>query len=84
MLGTSAAAEFFVTVAITVTFAGAFGLESFGMAALALVIGGVPAAPMAAVLVKVIPRKPLMIAVGVLIVILGIVGLYRFASALLA
>lgn len=84
MLGTSAAAEFFVTVAITITFAGSFGLESFGMAALALIIGGVPAAPMAAVLVKVIPRKPLMIAVGVLIVVLGIVGMYRFANALIA
>ncbi|MCC4242228.1 sulfite exporter TauE/SafE family protein [Thalassospira povalilytica] len=84
MLGTSAAAEFFVTVAITVTFAGSFGLESFGMAALALVLGGVPAAPLAAVLVKVIPRKPLMIAVGVLIVTLGILGLYRFAGSLMA
>jgi len=84
MLGTSAAAEFFVTVTITVTFAGSFGLESFGMAALALVIGGVPAAPLAAVLVKIIPRKPLMIAVGVLIVGLGLLGIYRFVFAFLA
>ncbi|KZB51694.1 hypothetical protein AUP42_00250 [Thalassospira lucentensis] len=83
MLGTSAASEFFVTVMITVTFAGHFGLESFGMAALALVIGGVPAAPLAAVLVRIIPRKPLMIAVGLLIVILGGFGIYRFVSALL-
>ncbi|BDW97199.1 UPF0721 transmembrane protein [Thalassospira tepidiphila] len=84
MLGTSAAAEFFVTVTITVTFAGSFGLESFGMAALALVVGGVPAAPLAAVLVKTIPRKPLMIAVGVLIVGLGLLGIYRFVFALMA
>jgi len=77
MIGSAIAAEFFVTVAITITFAGHLGLRDFGMAALALVVGGVPAAPFAALIVKTVPRRALMTGVGILIVALGLYGVTR-------
>ncbi len=80
MIGSSNAAEFFVTVAVTVTFAGHLGLEEFGIAALALVVGGLPAAPFAAVAVRYAPRRFLMVAVGLLIVSLGLFGLWNALS----
>lgn len=77
MLGSSNAAEFFVTSAITVAFAGHLGLSEFGMTALALVIGGLPAAPFAAIAVRHAPRRPLMVLVGLLIVVLGLRGVLQ-------
>ena len=78
MIGSSVAAEFFMTVAVTITFASHLDMHAFGMAALALVLGGVPAAPFAAVLVRIVPGKPLMLVVGLLVVGLGALGLWRF------
>lgn len=75
------AAEFVVTCAVVSAFAATifFGVweESKGIsehltAILGLILGGVPAALFAGWLLKVAPRKPLMIAVGLLI--LGIAG----------
>ena len=77
MIGSSVAAEFFVTSAVTVTFAGQLGLKDFGWAALALVVGGLPAAPFAAMMVRVAPRRGLMLMVGCLIIALGLFGLWR-------
>jgi hypothetical protein len=81
VVGTVNAAEFVVTCAVVSAFAATifFGVwaESKGIAehltAIAgLVIGGLPAAFMAGWLLKAAPRKPLMIAVGLLIC--GIAG----------
>ncbi len=80
MIGSSNAAEFFVTTAITVTFAGHLGLSEFGWAALALVLGGLPAAPFAAIAVRYAPRRPLMVIVGLLIIALGVRGVLRAFS----
>jgi uncharacterized membrane protein YfcA len=77
MIGSAIAAEFFVTTAITITFAGHLGLREFGLTALALVVGGLPAAPLAAVMVRFAPRRGLMVGVGCLIVALGVYGLLR-------
>lgn len=77
MIGSAIAAEFFVTTAIAITFAGHMGLKDFGWAALALVVGGVPAAPFAALIVRFAPRRALMIGVGLLIISLGIFGVWR-------
>jgi hypothetical protein len=80
VVGTVNAAEFVVTCAVVSTFAATliFGTwaESSGFAehlvAIAgLIIGGVPAALAAGWLLKKAPRKPLMIAVGVLIIALS-------------
>ena len=78
MIGSSVAAEFFMTVAVTITFAAHLDLRAFGMAALALVLGGLPAAPLAAVLVRIVPGKPLMLLVGLLVGVLGAFGLWRY------
>lgn len=76
VVGTVNAAEFVVTCAVVSAFAAtiAMGLwaESHGIAehltaVAGLVVGGIPAAFLAGWLLKVAPRKPLMIAVGLLI-----------------
>lgn len=76
MIGSSVAAEFFVTIAVTIAFIGGIGLEAFGWAALGLVLGGLPAAPLGAVLARVLPRRPMMIAVGALVSGLGAWGAF--------
>ncbi|MCT8160368.1 sulfite exporter TauE/SafE family protein [Pseudoruegeria sp. SHC-113] len=82
MIGSSIAAEFFVTTAIAITFAGHLGWKEFGWAALALVVGGLPAAPFAAVMVRYTPRRALMVGVGLLIIGLGLYGAIRALAAL--
>jgi hypothetical protein len=89
VVGTVNAAEFVVTCAVVSAFAATifFGVwaESKGIgehltAIAGLVIGGLPAAFMAGWLLKIAPRKPLMIAVGLLIC--GIAG-WELSKALL-
>lgn len=82
MIGSSIAAEFFVTVAVTVTFAAHLDLQTFGTTALALVLGGLPAAPLSAWLVRIVPRKPFMVVVGALVAGLGSLGVWRFLATL--
>ena len=81
VVGTVNAAEFVVTCAVVSAFAAtiffgvwseAHGLADHFTAVAGLVIGGVPSAVLAGWLLKNAPRKPLMIAVGLLIV--GISG----------
>jgi uncharacterized membrane protein YfcA len=80
VVGTVNAAEFVVTCAVVSAFAAtiyfgvwqeAHGIASHLTAIAGLVIGGVPAALFAGWLLKVAPRKPLMIAVGALVVCLS-------------
>jgi uncharacterized protein len=77
VVGTVNAAEFVVTCAVVSAFAATIffgvwqdgeGLSSHLTAIAGLVIGGIPAALLAGWLLKIAPRKPLMIAVGLLIV----------------
>ena len=70
-IGTVNAVEFFVTVAASVTFFLALGLTHWPVIA-ALAIGGMLAAPLAAWSCRHLPLKPLMIAVGVLVVLLSL------------
>jgi hypothetical protein len=70
-IGSTNAAEFFVTFAITVTFVAAIGLDLWEVI-LGLVVGGVLAAPFAALITKRVPDRPLMIIVGVMIVLLSL------------
>jgi uncharacterized protein len=75
-VGSVNTAEFFVTVSAATTFfveIGAVPLEQL----IPLVLGGVPAAPFGGWLVKRVPARGLMTAVGVLIVTLSIVQLFR-------
>jgi len=73
-IGSTNLAEFFMTTAASVTFF--FSLDAgIGKAALALVLGGVVAAPIAAYVTRRLPHKTLMAAVGILICTVSLVNL---------
>jgi hypothetical protein len=76
-IGTVNTAEFLVTVTSALTFIAALGLAAFTIATLGLLIGGVLAAPLGAWLVKRVPAKPLLVAVGVLLTVTSLYGVYR-------
>lgn len=70
-IGSVNLAEFFVTFATSVTFILTIGLASW-MPVVGLAIGGALAAPLAARLTGRIPARPLMVAVGILVILLSI------------
>jgi len=70
-IGSVAFAEFFVTVAASATLLVTIGVSNW-LPILGLAIGGALASPVAARLTGRIPAKPLMIAVGVLVILLSI------------
>ncbi len=80
VVGTVNAAEFVVTCAVVSAFAASFifgawaeaaGIGNHLLAIGGLILGGFPAALLAGWLLKVAPRKPLMIGVGLLVVVLS-------------
>ncbi|HXG77764.1 MAG TPA: sulfite exporter TauE/SafE family protein [Methyloceanibacter sp.] len=73
-IGSVNAAEFFVTLVISVTFLGTIGLELWPIIA-GLILGGAIAAPIAAYIAKSVPDRPLMLLVGVVIILLSVRGL---------
>lgn len=70
-IGSVNAAEFFISLSSAATFLIFTGISSWQVI-VGLVIGGVIASPFAAILVRKIKRKPLMIMVGLLIIILSL------------
>jgi uncharacterized membrane protein YfcA len=70
-IGSTNAAEFFVTSAITFAFFAAIGLELWPVI-LGLVVGGVMAAPFAALATRRLPDRPLMVIVGVVVMLLSL------------
>lgn len=75
-IGTANAAEFFVTVAISVTFLLTFDWRRYDLV-IALLGGGVVAAPLGALVVKHIPARLAMLLVGLLVMGLATNGLVR-------
>jgi len=89
VVGTVNAAEFIVTCAIVSAFAAtlffgawqdADGIWTHARAVAGLVAGGIPAALIAGWLLKKAPRKPLMLGVGGLVVVLSAYELFRMAG----
>jgi uncharacterized protein len=77
-IGSTNAAEFVVTTTVSATFVFTIGLELWPMIT-GLIIGGVVAAPFAAYMTKLVPDRPLMILVGIVILALslrGILGIF--------
>ncbi len=73
VVGTVNAAEFFITLSISLTFIFTLGLENFmWKAVLALIIGGVISAPIAAYTCKKIPTRLLGILIGLLLMALNL------------
>ncbi|MHB0937447.1 MAG: sulfite exporter TauE/SafE family protein [Armatimonadota bacterium] len=75
-IGTVNAAEFFVTIAQVTTFVISIGVVMWQVS-LGLLLGGVLAAPLAAYLCKRLPRKTIMVLVGVLICIVSAINIYK-------
>ena len=70
-IGSVNAAEFFISLSSAGTFLLFNGIDSWQVI-IGLIIGGVIASPFAAVLVRKLKRKPLMIMVGILVILLSI------------
>ena len=75
-IGSVNAAEFFVTLVISVTFLTTIGIELWPIIA-GLILGGAAAAPLAAYVAKSVPDRPLMILVGAVVVLLSLRGLIQ-------
>lgn len=75
-IGTVNASEFFVTVTIAATFIGTIGWHSLTVAAMGLLLGGIVAAPIGAYLVRRLPSRLLVTAVGIVLIGASIYGLF--------
>jgi hypothetical protein len=76
-IGTVNTAEFFLTSAVSVTFIMTIGIQAFTVATIGVLIGGLLAAPLGAILVKRIPAKNLMYMVGVVLTATSLFSLYK-------
>lgn len=79
-VGTVNTVEFFLTTTISLTFILTLGLEAFTIAAVGLIIGGLLAAPLGAVMAKKIPAKRLLAMVGTLLTATSLFSLYKSLS----
>jgi uncharacterized membrane protein YfcA len=75
-IGSVNAAEFFVTLVVSVTFLTTIGLELWPIIA-GLILGGAVAAPLAAYIAKSVPDRPLMVMVGAVVILLSLRGLIQ-------
>ena len=76
-IGTVNATEFVLTLTISATFIASLGWETFTLATLGLLLGGVLAAPLGALVVKRAKPKLLLIVVGVLLTLTSVYGISR-------
>ena len=79
-IGTVNTAEFFVTVTISATFIATLGLAAFTIATVGLLIGGVLAAPIGALVAKKVAADRLLAMVGTVLIATSGYGLYRLLS----
>lgn len=80
-IGTVNSVEFFLTVAISITFIAGLGFAAFTTAVVGLLIGGVVAAPFGAIIAKRIQAKTLMVLVGVVLTLTSVYSIYRYFTA---
>jgi uncharacterized protein len=76
-VGTVNAAEFFLTVSISITFILTIGLEAFTIVTGGLLIGGLIAAPFGAMIAKRIKVRTLMLLVGIVLTATSLFSLYK-------
>lgn len=81
VIGTVSTSEFFLTVTVSATFIAALGLSAFTHATVGLLIGGLAAAPIGAIIAKRVPTKPLMILVGAVLMLTSAYGIYSALRA---
>jgi uncharacterized membrane protein YfcA len=80
-IGTVNAAEFLLTLTVSLTFIATIGISAFSIAAVGLIIGGLLAAPLGAILAKKIPAQKLLFAVATVIILTSGYSLYRALAA---
>jgi len=76
VIGTVNTSEFFLSVTISATFFFTLGFEAFTPAMVGLLIGGLLAAPLGAMVAKRIPARPLLIMVGIVLTLTSAYGIY--------
>lgn len=76
-VGTVNSAEFLVTLAVSATFITTIGFDAFTKVTVGLLIGGVVAAPLGAVVARYMPVKVLMLMVGIVLTTTSLVSLWR-------
>lgn len=79
-IGTVNTVEFFLTLAISITFLLNLGWEVLTQATLGLLIGGVVAAPFGAMLARHVPARALLLMVGVVLTLTSLYGIGRSAG----
>lgn len=79
-IGTVSASEFFLTVSISLTFILTLGFEAFTKATIGLLIGGVLAAPLGAILAKNVRPRILLLMVGFVLTATSIFSIYKALS----
>ena len=80
-IGSVNLAEFFVTVAISVTFLFHLDLAQYGRIVLGLVLGGALAAPLAGYLIRIMPQKLALVLVGTVVSGQAAVSVYSLLTA---
>jgi uncharacterized membrane protein YfcA len=80
VIGTVNTAEFVLTVTISATFIAALGVEAFTAATVGLLIGGIFAAPLGALVAKRIQPDFLLSMVGAVLTLTSLYGVYRALS----
>jgi uncharacterized protein len=76
-VGTVNSAEFVVALAVSITYILTLGIQSFPLAVVGLLMGGVLAAPLGSWITKHVPARPMMIMVGTLLVIISIFSILK-------
>ncbi len=79
-VGTVNTAEFFLTTVISITFIATVGLEAFTQVTGGLLIGGLIAAPLGAVIAKRVELKSLLLMVGTVLTATSLFSLYKALS----
>lgn len=77
IIGTVNTAEFVLTAAISATFILTIGFQSFSVAIVGLLIGGIAAAPFGALLAKRVKPKTLLFLVGFVLTLTSLYSVYR-------
>lgn len=76
-VGTANAAEFFLTVTVSIAFIANIGLSVFTVATIGLLLGGLAAAPFGALLARRVKPRVLMTMVGIVLTATSLFSLYR-------
>ncbi len=76
VIGSSTVAKFILTVASAITFIFTVGIHHWNIVA-GLLIGGIVTAPFSAMLTAKLPTKKMFIVVGVVVIIMGFITIYR-------